>query len=413
MMYLNMDDSRIVSIAQAQEFIKVARDITFQSRSAKETYQWIEDVLLRFRYYSLRKKEKSILRRYIRTATGYSRSQLTRLITKKKKFGKIFLSMTRRHTFPRLYAAEDIARLIETDNAHNRLAGPATKRIFEREYTVFGDMRFMRLKDISISHIYNLRGTRQYQSHALVVAKTQSVNVAIGERRKPDPQGRPGYLRVDTVHQGDREGEKGVYHINLVDEVTQWEIVGAVEHISEAYLEPMLADAIEQFPFKILGFHSDGGSEYINSVVARLLNKLTIQQTKSQPRHCNDNALVETKNGSIIRKHMGRMHIPQPYAAVINRFYKEYFNGYVNFHRPSGFATATIDRKGKIKKVYKTYLTPFEALRSHLRASKFLKEDVTMEKLEKTAREMSDNTCAIQMQKAKTELFKSFSSFKI
>ena len=64
--------------------------------------------------------------------------------------------------------------------------------------------------------------------------------VAIGERRKPEPGGRPGYLRVDTVHQGDLDGVKGVYHINAVDEVTQWQVVGAVEHISEAWLEPLL-----------------------------------------------------------------------------------------------------------------------------------------------------------------------------
>lgn len=413
MIYLNMDDSRMVSIAQVKEFIKVATSIKFQSASTKETYAWIEDVLLRFRYFSLWKKEKSILRRYIHTTTGYSNSQVTRLVKKKKRFGKIFLSTTKRHTFTRSYTTEDIARLIETDNAHNRLSGPATKRIFEREYTMFGNIQFIRLKHISVSHIYNLRYTRQYQSHALVVGKTQSVNVAIGERRRPDPQGQPGFLRIDTVHQGDRDGEKGVYHINLVDEVTQWEIVGAVEHISEQYLEPILEAALAEFPFRIQGFHSDNGSEYINQVVARLLNKLLIRQTKSRPRHSGDNGLVESKNGSIIRKHMGCMHIPQTHAEAINQFYKEYLNVYLNYHRPCGFATDKIDGKGKIKKIYKTYLTPYEALLRHPEASKFLKKGVTTETLDVIAYEMSDNTCAIAMQKAKTELFKSFSYFKI
>lgn len=408
-----MNDSRIVSIAQAQEFIKVGRHIDFQSASAQQTYQWVEEVLLRFRYFSCRKKEKSILREYIHIATGYSHSQLTRLVKKKKKWGKILLSSTRRHTFTRRYGAEDIARLIETDNAHSRLSGKATKRIFDREYTLFGDTRFRRLKDISVSHLYNLRETRQYVSHALTFTKTQSVNVSIGERRKPDPQGRPGFLRIDTVHQGDRDGEKGVYHINLVDEVTQWEIVGAVEKISEAYLEPLLISALDQFPFRVLGFHSDGGSEYINMVVARLLNKLMIQQTKSRPRHCNDNALAETKNGSVIRKHMGYMHIPQPHAAVINRFYEEHFNGYLNFHRPCGFATEIISEKGRIRKVYDLYRTPFEALVGHPDALKFLKKDISLEKLNTAAHMMSDNACAAVMQKAKQELFKSFSSFKI
>jgi transposase InsO family protein len=119
--------------------------------------------------------------------------------------------------------------------------------------------------------------------------------VSIGERRRPDPQGRPGYLRVDTVHQGDQNSAKGVYHINAVDEVTQWQIVAACERISELWLEPVLQALLRQFPFRIRGFHSDNGSEFVNHTVARLLNKLLIEQTKSRPRHSNDNGLVETK----------------------------------------------------------------------------------------------------------------------
>jgi len=402
----------MVSIAQVQEFIKVGTHVDLRSTSAEETYQWVDEVLLRFRYFSCQKKERSVIRKYIRTATGYSHSQITRLVGKKKKLGKVFLSSTRRHTFTRRYTSDDIARLIETDNAHSRLSGQATKRICNREYTIFGDQRFGRLKDISVSHIYNLRETRQYASHALTISKTQSVNVPIGERCKPNPQGRPGFLRVDTVHQGDREDEKGVYHINLVDEVTQWQIVVAVEKISEAYLGPLLEDAINQFPFLILGFHSDNGSEYINHVVARLLNKLLIRQTKSRARHCNDNALAETKNGSIIRKHMGHMYIAQKFAGVINQFYRTHLNIYLNFHRPCGFAERKIDARGKEKKVYNLYLTPHEALLGHCDALKFLKKGATLEKLDVIARTMSDNACATAMQKAKVELFKSFSSFK-
>ena len=87
--------------------------------------------------------------------------------------------------------------------------------------------------------------------------KTRPTTVQIGERRKPHPKGQPGFLRLDTVHQGDQPGggAKGIYHINAVDEVTQWEVVGAVERISEAYLEPVLKTMLRQFPFRILGFH--------------------------------------------------------------------------------------------------------------------------------------------------------------
>jgi len=398
----------MVSITQIKEFIKVSQSIEFKGKSRKEKYEWIETVLLRFRYFSLRKKEKSILKGYIMKMTGFSDAQLTRLIAKKKHWGRILADTTKRHRFPLKYTPEDVARLIETDTAHDRLSGPATKRIFDREYAIFKKEAFRRLKDISVAHIYNFRKTRQYQSFARFFTKTKPTKVNIGERRKPDPKGQPGFLRVDTVHQGDRDKEKGVYHINVTDEVTQWEIVGCVEKVSERFLKPLLKDILEQFPFKVINFHSDNGSEYINKIVADLLNKLLIFQTKSRARRCNDNALAESKNGSIVRKHMGYIHIPQRYAQAINQFYKAYFNVYLNYHRPCGFATVKVDRKGKEKKVYNVYRTPYEALRTHPRGQEFLKDDISFEKLDAIAYEKSDNECAALMQKAKDELFKNF-----
>lgn len=394
-----------MSIAQLKAFVKVAEDMQFAASSRVERYHWVDEVLMRFRYRRLKKKEKSIVKQYIMKMTGYSDAQLTRLIEKKRKIGKIVQSSKRRHRFQRIYTAEDIALIAETDRAHSRLSGPATKRIFEREFQEFGKRSFQRLKDISIGHLYNLRGTRQYRSRARFFTKTRSVNIPIGERKKPQPYGNPGFLRVDTVHQGDLEQEKGVYHINIVDEVTQWELVGAVEKISERYLEPLLQELLRQFPFRIVGFHSDNGSEYINQVVARLLTKLLIKQTKSRARHCNDNALVEGKNGAVIRKHLGYAHIPQHFASAINRWYQHFFNVYLNYHRPCGFARVITDRKGKQKKVYDTYHTPYERLRSLPKAASYLRDDLTFEILDAIATAMSDNECAALMQKEKQTLF--------
>lgn len=335
------------------------------------------------------------------------------MVSEKKKFGKVFVSEIKRHSFPKTYIPEDVALLIKTDKAHERLSGPATKRIFVREYEIFGNKEYGRLRDISSSHIYNLRGRKQYISNAKFFVKTKPRKIGIGERRKPDNQGQPGYLRVDTAHQGDLDKEKGVYHINIVDEVSQWETVGCIEKISEYYLEPLLLDLISQFPFKIFNFHSDNGSEYINQMVARLLNKLLIRQTKSRPRHSNDNGLAETKNGAVIRKHMGYIHIPQRYAHEINEFYQKYFNVYLNYHRPCGYATEIVSDKGKIKKVYKIYATPYEKLKSVENAKQYLKEDVSFEDLDKIAHEKSDNEFAVLMQKEKDNLFNKFNRSKL
>ena len=400
-----MNDSHMTSIAQLRAFGKFAKGIEFEASGQKEKYEWIATVLDRFRYRRLDKKDKSTVRTYIQKMTGFSRAQLTRLIKKKKKYHVIVASTKKRHQFTTIYTTDDVARLADTDLAHSRLSGPATKKIFERAVTEFRDDRFSRLQHISVAHLYTLRGRRQYTSKTKYFTKTQATQVPIGERRKPNPNGKPGFLRVDTVHQGDLEHEKGVYHINIVDEVTQWEVVGAVEKISERYLVPLLEMLLVQFSFRIIEFHSDNGSEYINRIVAKLLNKLLIAQTKSRSYHCSDNALVEGKNGSIIRKHMGYIHLSQRHAKPINDFYRNYFNPYLNYHRPCGFPTIITDAKGKRKKLYNTYQTPYERWKSLPNAEQYLREGITFARLDTIANAQSDNDCASQMQNEKQKLF--------
>ena len=162
------------------------------------------------------------------------------------------------------------------------------------------------------------------------------------------------------------------------------------------------------YPFAIIEFHADNGSEFINRLVVKLLNKLHIELSKSRPRRHNDNALVETKNGGVIRKHMGYVHIPKDYAEVINSWYQEWFNPYLNYHRPCGFVTTITDHKGKERKVYKPkdYSMPYMKLKSLPNASQYLKPGITFEHLDRLAFAMSDTEFATAMMRAKYQLFK-------
>ena len=342
-MTISMQDDHIVSVAELREFVKLSRSAIFARTNRDEAYEWIGRTLGRFRYVSESKKNRSTIKTYIRTMTGYSDAQLDRLIHRKKIWGRIVPKERTQPTFPRVYTPEDIARIVEVDNAEGRRNGCALKKTLSDMYRVYGDRRFERLAHISVAHLYNLRGTRIYQSHALTHTKTNPVSRNIGIRKKPQPFGKPGYLRVDSVHQGDWDKEKGVYHVNLVDEVTQGEIIVTVEGISEEFLRPALEEALASFPFILFGFHSDNGSEYINAVVARLLQKLLIEQTKSRSRHTNDNALVESKNGAVVRKHFGYIHIPRKYARLMNEFNTRYLNPYLFFHRQFAFAHYILD----------------------------------------------------------------------
>jgi transposase InsO family protein len=313
-----------------------------------------------------------------------------------------------RTSFPRTFTEADVLLLAHTDTLHGTLSGPATKKLMERAWELFGDTRYKRLARISVGHLYNLRKRTSYVRHRRRWTKTRPVNIAIGERRAPAPNNRPGYLRVDSVHQGDQDGVKGLYHINAVDCVTQFEAVATCERISEAFLTPVLEALLASFPFKIFGFHVDNGSEYINRHVAELLNKLLIEKfTKSRSRHSNDNALVESKNGAIVRKHLGYSHIPQRYAALVNVFCREHLNPYVNFHRPCLFAQTVTDAKGRQRKryPYELMMTPYEMLKSLTDALQYLKPGVTFEQLDAHARAMSDNDAAQRMNRARAKLF--------
>jgi transposase InsO family protein len=215
---------------------------------------------------------------------------------------------------------------------------------------------------------------------------------------------------VDSVHQGDLDKEKGVYHINLVDEVTQAEYVGCVEGISEYFLLPLLQELLESFPFVIFEFHSDNGSEYINHRVAELLNGMNIDQTKSRSRHSEDNALAEGKNGAIIRKYMGYIHIPKEHAGKINIFYVEHLNPYLNYHRFCGFATDYVDARGKVKKKYEIYMTPIQKLLSLPECEQYLREGVTKETLIAETKRMSHFEAAQKVFVERQKLFREINS---
>jgi len=411
-MTITMDDSKIVTIVQVQEVLKSSGNLEFKGVTRRDKYRWVSQTLKRFNYASLDKPAKGLLKVYLQRLSGFSRAQITRLIRRQISTGKLIVAARPRHRFPATYTLADRQLLARIDNAHQRLSGPATQRLLERAHDVHGDKRFARLKNISSAHIYNLRATPAYQRLAFTFAGTKSVRVAIGVRRRPDPEGRPGWIRVDTVHQGDLAGKKGVYHINLVDVVTQWEIVLCVEQIAERFLVPALESALSMFPFRILGFHSDNGSEYINRIVAGLLNKLLIEQTKSRSGRTNDNALVEGKNGSVIRKHMGYGHIQPRHAREINAFYRTHFNAYLNFHRPCGFATVTVDRRGKRQRKYETYETPYERFRALPEAARFLRPGVTLSLLDAQASQQTDTEAAEAMQREKDRLFGGFENMK-
>jgi len=410
-MIVTLQTQRVQTLEQVHRVAAGEERVEFEVLERASAYDFIRRTLVQFDYAALGKADKGAVKAYLGKMTGLSRAQLTRLVRQYRHNGQI---RDRRgdgptRPFARRYTAADVRLLAEVDAALGQRCGPATRAVLRRQFELFADARFERLAGLSNGHLYNLRQSRTYRRRRTVFTKTRPRTVTIGQRRRPRPEGRPGFLRVDTVHQGDLDGAKGVYHINTVDEVTQYEHIGTVRAISERFLIPVLEALIDAYPFEIVGFHADNGSEYINHRVAALLNKLHIGQfTKSRARQCNDNALVEGKNGAVIRHYLGYDHIPQRFAAPVNAFTQGVLSAYLNYHRPCLFATERRDAKGRMRRRYRDQdtATPYEKLKSLPDAARFLKPAVSFEALDALAHAQSDLDAAREVLAARDELFR-------
>lgn len=409
-MIVTLQTERVRTLEQVRAFVEGSEAVDFAGGDREGVYDLVRRTLVKLRYHRLGRPDKGLVRRYLGKVTGLSRAQLTRLIGRHRRTGRI---EDRRggppaKPFARRYTRLDIRLLARVDAQLGQMSGMATRAVLRRQWEVFGDARFERLSTLSNGHLYNLRKSRTYRDVRRIVQRTRPVSVGIGVRRRPDPGGEPGHLRVDTVHQGDLDGVKGVYHINAVDEIAQYQQVGTVAAICEAFMIPVLEAMIEAFPFKINGFHADNGSEYINHKVAALLRKLHIEEfTKSRPRRHNDNALVESKNASVVRRYLGYDHIPRHHAALVNGFLRDVLAPFLNYHRPCHFPVETKDAKGKKRKTYPfdQVTTPYLKLKSLDGAARYLRPGVTFEQIDRQAAALDDLAAASAVNEALAGLF--------
>lgn len=404
-----MSLEQLTTISAIEQFLAGTQEVAISLATSKqERYRWVQKVLAQYGYILLGRAHKGVITRYLTKVTGYSHAQVKRLIKQYVGSGSVKLKLACRNGFSRAYTEADIRLLASMDETHGQPSGAVLKKLCERAYKNFAQSKYQRLACISVSHLYNLRASKTYQRQRCTLTKTRPTKAPIGQRRKPCPNKQPGYIRIDSVHQGDQDKRKGIYHVNAVDEVTQFQVIVTLERINEEFMLPALIQLLASFPFKIRGFHADNGSEYINYTVAELLDKLNIEFTKSRPRHSNDNGLVESKNGSVVRKLYGYMHIPQCYAAEFSTLNSEQVYRYVNFHRPCYFPSTITDKKGKQRKKYRyeDMMTPYEKFLSLPRPSQYLKPEVTLIKLNAFASKMTDNDAADEMNLAKDKLFR-------
>ena len=404
---------RLKTLDELRQFVAGSEPVEYTPDSRDEAYRLIEDTLEKFGYLGLSKPDKGVVRAYLRKVCAYSDAQLTRLIRQYRETRRVRDRRGRpRNAFATRYTPADVHLLAETERLHEGRCGPAIRHVCQRLYE-HGDARYARLANISASHIYNLRQHPHYRHGHRQFTQTRPVASPIAQRRRPEPQGRPGWLHIDTVHQGDlvqmqgKKPVKGAYYLNAVDTVTQWNAVVCVPAISVDFMRSALRQLLEDFPFWIENVHTDNGTEYINYAVRDLLEEAAIGFTKSRPRHSNDNGLAESKNAAIVRRQFGYAHIPAHCYPDLNAFTRGVLAEYVNFHRPCHFAEVQVDARGRKRYRYPQHQvrTPFEKLCSLPDAAACLRPERSLEELQKFARRMDDNEAARRLIQARDKLF--------
>ena len=216
-MIVTLQTQRVRTLEQVRVFIEGSEAVDFVGGDREGVYVLVRRTLVQLEYHHrLSKPDKGLVKRYLEKVTGLSRSQLTRLIGQHLRTGKI---KDRRgkvpaRPFERRYTQSDIRLLAKVDELLNQMSGLGTRAVLRREFAVYGNARFERLAGLSNGHLYNLRKSRTYRTVRRAWDHTHPSRAMIGERRRPNPRGQPGFVRVDTVHQGDLDGVKGVYHIN-------------------------------------------------------------------------------------------------------------------------------------------------------------------------------------------------------
>ena len=243
-MTISMKVSKALSLEEIRALMAASESLGFEGTKREEVYEWVRQTLVMQEYHKARRSERGQLREYIGKMTGLSRAQVTRLIKQYLETGEVKARAGKRRRFARQYTREDIELLAEVDELHETMSGPATVKIMYRQLYEYGKREYERLAGISVAHLYNLRKSAGYRKRRIYYEKTKPTKVGIGERRKPEPEGRPGYLRVDTVHQGDLDGVKGLYHVTVVDEMTQWQVMGGTWLAGSAVRRALLARAL-------------------------------------------------------------------------------------------------------------------------------------------------------------------------
>lgn len=297
------------------------------------------------RYLKASKAEKQKILDEFTAATGYHRKHAIRILKNQIQVQNHLKGKTK--TYKAIYAGEVVKALEQIWEIYGHICSkrlqpflPEAIRVLERcqEIKLSKDTKDLLLKISSASMDRCLRPARIQSPHGLPTAKPGNLLknlIPIRTFTEWDAE-RPGFMEIDLVaHCGNTTAGQYLNTLTCTDICTGWTDVTALLHRSQQAVSDAIQRMRQRLPFPLLGIDSDNGSEFINDLLYRYCLDEHITFTRSRPYKKNDQAHVEQKNWSVVRRAVGydRWETKQELALLENVY--EDLRPYINFFQPS------------------------------------------------------------------------------
>lgn len=176
----------------------------------------------------------------------------------------------------------------------------------------------------------------------------------------------PGFTEIDLVsHSGSSEKGEFIYSLNVTDIYSTWVETRAVMGKGQYGVKTAMEEIEQRLPFKLLGIDSDNGSEFINYHLKAFCDERKIQFTRGRPYKKDDNAHIEQKNWTHVRKILGYLRYDSPSALeAINDLYQNELGSMMNLFQPSVKLVEKTRVGSRLKRTYDPPTTPLDRLRN-------------------------------------------------
>jgi hypothetical protein len=322
---------------------------------------------IRPRYLKAKKTEKKIMLDEFVAATSYHRKYATRIL----KHGHPRQS-GRKHGYHKIYQGEVVVALEQIWEVCGRICSkrlhpflPEMVKVLERcgELTLPAETKRLLLQ-MSSATIDRCLGPAHFEHpHGLSTTKPGSLlKKAIPVRTfTPWDEDQPGFLEIDLVaHCGGSVEGQFINTLTCVDLSTGWIECLPVHHRSQQAVFEAIQTMRTYLPFLLLGLDSDNGNEFINDLLYQYCLSEKITFTRSRPYRKNDQAHVEQKNWSVVRRLIGydRLETEEEYL-LLQSIYAD-LRLYANFFQPVLKLISKEHVDKKLVKRYDTAATPFQ-----------------------------------------------------